>query len=155
MMEFNSNPEIALFVSCILSSRIHFPVLRPEREVKEGADALCYFILKAGIRQCNFDYFWTGKTIAKNLFFSKNHPLYRKLTLYLDFDLAQMPETMYYQYKSTVGVKVEGKGGSEASRCENFDYVIEWCNKALKQHLSWAPTHKTWLTACRLYNFMR
>ena len=79
-MEFNSNPEIALFVSCILSSRIHFPVLRPEREVEEGADALCYFILKAGICQCNFEYFWTG-----NLFFSKNHPLYRKLTLYLDF----------------------------------------------------------------------
>ena len=39
-MEFNNNPEIALFVSCISSSRIHFPVLRPEREVEEGADAL-------------------------------------------------------------------------------------------------------------------
>ena len=39
-MEFNSNPEIALFVSCISSSRIHFPVLRPEREVEEGAVAL-------------------------------------------------------------------------------------------------------------------
>ena len=39
-MEFNSNPEIALFVSCISSSCIHFPVLRPEREVEEGAVAL-------------------------------------------------------------------------------------------------------------------
>ena len=39
-MEFNSNPEIALFVSCISLSRIHFPVLRPEREVEEGAVAL-------------------------------------------------------------------------------------------------------------------
>ena len=25
---------------------------------------LGYFILKAGIHQCNFDYFWTEKTIA-------------------------------------------------------------------------------------------
>ena len=103
----------------------------------------------------NFESFWTGKTIAKNLFFSKNHPLYRKLTLYLDFDLAQMPETMYNQYKSTIGVKVEGKGSSEVSICENFDFVVKWCNKALKQHLSLAPSHKNWLTACRLYNFMR
>ena len=39
-MEFNSNPEIALFVSCISSSRVHFPVLCPEREVEEGAVAL-------------------------------------------------------------------------------------------------------------------
>ena len=39
-MELNSNPEIALFVSFISSSHIHFPVLRPEREVEEGADAL-------------------------------------------------------------------------------------------------------------------
>ena len=46
---------------------------------------------------------------------------------------SQMPETMYHQYKSTFGVKVEGKGGSEASSCENFDFVVEWCNKALKK----------------------
>ena len=116
---------------------------------------LGFLILKAGIQKCNYEYFWTGKTIAKNLFFSKNHPLYRKLTLYLDFDLAQMPETMYNQYKSTIGVKVEGKGSSEVSICENFDFVVKWCNKALKQHLSLAPSHKNWLTACRLYNFMR
>ena len=45
---------------------------------------------------------------------------------------SQMPETMYHQYKSTFGIKVEGKGGSEASSCENFDFVVEWCNKALK-----------------------
>ena len=117
--------------------------------------ALGYFILKSGIRQCNFEYFWAGKTLAKNLFFSKNHPQYRKLTLFLDFDLAQMPETMYSQYRSTVGVRVEGKGSSEEPICKNFDFIVEWVNKALKQHLSWAPTHKTWLTACRSFNFMR
>ena len=114
---------------------------------------LGYFVLKAGIRQCNFAYFWTGKSMAKDLFFAKSHPLYRKLNLFLDFDLAQMPKDMYEQYKSMIGLKVESKGGSDMSCCEGFDFVVENVNKALKEHLSWAPSHKAWLTACRSYNF--
>ena len=40
MMEFNQNLEIAMFVSCVLSSCIHFPVLRPEQEAEAGANDL-------------------------------------------------------------------------------------------------------------------
>ena len=39
-MEFNQNLEIAMFVSCVLSSCIHFPVLRPELEAEAGANDL-------------------------------------------------------------------------------------------------------------------
>ena len=46
MMEFNKNPEIALFVSCISSSHIHFPVLRLEREVEEGGPLLYWLHAK-------------------------------------------------------------------------------------------------------------
>ena len=68
---------------------------------------LGYFVLKAGIRQCNYYYWWTGKSMVKNLFFAKQHPLYRKLNLLLDLDLAMMPPVMYQQYKSTVGLKAK------------------------------------------------
>ena len=91
--------------------------------------------------------------MVKSLFFAKAHPLYRKLYLFLDFDLAQMPQPMYEQYKSMIGLKVESKGGSDMACCEGFDFVVENVNKALKQNLSWAPSHKAWLTACRSYNF--
>ena len=40
MMEFNQNLEIAMFVSCVVSSCIHFPVLRQEGEAEAGADDL-------------------------------------------------------------------------------------------------------------------
>ena len=39
-MEFNQNLEIAMFESCVLSSCIHLPVLRPEREAEAGANDL-------------------------------------------------------------------------------------------------------------------
>lgn len=116
---------------------------------------LGYFVLKAGIRQCNFTYFWVGKSMLKNLFFAKQHPIYRKLNLYLDFDLAQMPLEMYQQYKSTIGLKIEGKGSSDKTTCEGFDFIVEWVNKDLKQHLSWAPSHKAWLNACRSFNLTK
>ena len=29
---------------------------------------LGYFVLKAGIRQCNYNYWWTRKSMVKNLF---------------------------------------------------------------------------------------
>ena len=39
-MEFNQNLEIAMFVSCVVSSCIHFPVLLQEGEAEAGADDL-------------------------------------------------------------------------------------------------------------------
>ena len=56
---------------------------------------LGYFILKAGIRQCNYSYFHCGKQLVMPVFFANNHPQYRKLNLYFDFDMALMPEYMY------------------------------------------------------------
>ena len=91
--------------------------------------------------------------MVKNLFFAKQHPLYRKLNLFLDLDLAMMPPDMYQQYKSTVGLKVEGKGGSDMFTCKNFDFFVEYVNKALKNNLCWAPSFKTWLNTCQSYNF--
>ena len=61
-----------------------------------------------------------------------------------------MPQEMYEQYKSMIGLKVESKGGFDMSCCEGFDFIIENVNKALKERLSWAPSHKVWLTACDL-----
>ena len=39
-MEFNQNLEIAMFVSCVVSSCIHFPVLRQEGQAEAEADDL-------------------------------------------------------------------------------------------------------------------
>ena len=67
--------------------------------------------------------------MVKSLFFAKAHPLYRKLYLFLDFDLAQMPQPMYEQYKSMIGLKVESKGGSEVwlvlQICFHFSKVLK------------------------------
>ena len=43
---------------------------------------LGYFMIKAGVRACNFGYFMAGKALVLPLLFARNHPLYRKLTLY-------------------------------------------------------------------------
>ena len=39
-MEFNQNLEIAMFVSCVVSSCIHFPVLRQEGQAEAEANDL-------------------------------------------------------------------------------------------------------------------
>ena len=39
-MEFDQNLEIAMFVSCVVSSHIHFPILSPKLEAEAGADDL-------------------------------------------------------------------------------------------------------------------
>ena len=64
-------------------------------QVAVFSHTLGYFILKAGIRQCNFSYFHCGKQLVMPVFFANNHPQYRKLNLYFDFDMALMPEYMY------------------------------------------------------------
>lgn len=43
--------------------------------------------------------------------------------------------------------------GNQDSPCEAFDFVVEFINKKIKSNLSWAPTKKLWLTACRAINF--
>ena len=42
-----------------------------------------YFMIKAGIRSCNFDYFMEGKDLVAPLIFARNHPIYRKVNLFL------------------------------------------------------------------------
>ena len=69
---------------------------------------LGYFVLKGGIRKCNFDYFMCGKQLVAPVFFGFNHPQYRKLYLYVDTDLATMHEPMFQKMKQ-VRVRVHGK----------------------------------------------
>ena len=115
-----------------------------------------YFILKAAVRKCRWDYFLAGKNLLSPLFFGKNHPMYRKLFVYLDFDLAQMPESMYTHFKETIGLKVENKGCEKDPdvSCEHFDFILENVNKKLKQNLSWAPNDSTWLVSCRTHDMI-
>ena len=60
-----------------------------------------------------------------------------------------MPLFMLDRFKATIGLKVENKGGTDIQSCEHFDFVVESINKKIKANLSWAPTNKQWLTACR------
>ena len=79
---------------------------------------------------------------------------YRKLYLYLDFDLATMPEFMYNHYRNTAGLKIKDKGCAEdPDVCgEHFDFILENINKMIKQNLDGAPTNNAWLTACRTHD---
>lgn len=115
-----------------------------------------YFMIKAGVRKCRWDYFLAGKSLVTPLIFSQNHPMYRKLFLYWDFDLAQMPPCMYEHVKDTIGLKVEGKGCEDDpdGGLEHFDFCLENVNKQLKKNLSWAPTDSTWLIACRTHDLV-
>ena len=70
---------------------------------------LGYFMLKTGIRKNYFAYFSTGKDLVAPLFFGMNHPQYRKIYLYWDFDVTMMPKSMYDHIKETIGVLVENK----------------------------------------------
>ena len=70
--------------------------------------SLGYFILKGGIRKCNIDYVLSGKDIMGDIFFAMNHPLYRKLYLYMDMDRATMPYFVKEQFDKTVGIKDRG-----------------------------------------------
>ena len=51
---------------------------------------LGYFILKSGIRKCDVHYVNSGKDLVGDIFFAMNHPLYRKIYLYMDVDRALM-----------------------------------------------------------------
>ena len=114
-----------------------------------------YFLLKGGIRKSNIDYFLTGKDIVGHLFFAGNHPWYRKLYLYMDFDVSLMPEYMWNEFSGYIGVRVDGKGldEDETGLGEHFDFCVENINKKLKASLNWAPTNIAWLVACRTYDF--
>ena len=113
-----------------------------------------YTLIKSGIRKCNINYYYAGKDLVAPLFFFSNHPLYRKLFLFNNFDVALMPEFIWYEYKKTIGVKIKGKGASnEEDIGENLDFCVENVNKQLKNTLMWAPTKSAWLIACRTFNF--
>ena len=114
---------------------------------------LGYFVMKSGIRKCNYDYFHCGKQMVMPLFFFGNHPIYRKLCLYYDFDLACMPGYMYEEIRRTIGLRIEDKGNlEEDDNGEHFDFVVEAVNKRIKNNLSWAPSYLLWLAACRTYD---
>ena len=88
---------------------------------------LGYFILKGGIRKCNKDYVFCGKDLIGELVFGSNHPQYRQLYLYLDFDRACMPAEIIQLTDKMVGVKVNGKGAeceTEQGICEHFDFCV-------------------------------
>ena len=71
----------------------------------------------------------------------------------MDFDWATMPEFMWDEVRKTIGVKINGRGATEGEGvAENFDFVVEDINKKLKNSLTWAPSKKNWLIACRTYN---
>ena len=97
------------------------------------------------------DYFLCGKNLVGELFFSRNHPFYRKLFLFQDFDMACMPDYMWKTVSNTIGVKVNGKGET-GDVAENFDFIVKDVNKKLESTLSWAPTKIMWIIACRTYN---
>ena len=77
----------------------------------------------------------TGKCLVSLLFFVGNHPFYRKVCLYFDYDLAQMPEFMLDQVKNTVGVLIEGQGSVNDYCGENFDFKLENTNKQVNEQL--------------------
>lgn len=116
--------------------------------------SLGYFILKAGIRKNDHNYAWCGKDLLARLFFTQNHPLYRKLILYMDIDRILMPKFMQTQIDGLVGVKVIGKGCRTDDVGENFDFVVEYINKKIKSNLIWAPSQCAWLLACRTYSVL-
>ena len=70
------------------------------------------FLMKAGIRKCNFQYFMCGKDMVSPVFFAFNHPHYRKLSLYFDYDLALMPEEMYDHVRRTIGIRLSTVRGN-------------------------------------------
>ena len=110
-------------------------------------------MLKGGIRKNNMTYYLCGKNLLGQLFFTGNHPMYRKLYTYMDYDMACMPEYMWNTVSNTIGVKVQGRGGvDDDDTAENYDFCVEDINKKLKNSMSWAPSKMTWLIACRTYN---
>ena len=115
---------------------------------------LGYFVLKAGIRKCNYNYFQTGKEMVSSIFFYANHPLYRKIYLYFDMDVAMMPDYAYTIIKQTIGMKTTEKGSQndEDSVGEHIDFHVEAINKRIKAGLTWAPSYYLWLAACRTYS---
>ena len=117
--------------------------------------AMGYFMLKAGIRKNNHLHVLCGKDLLGQLFFSQNHPIYRKLYLYMDIDRVSMPEYMREQSDKLVGIKVEGKGCDkleEPNIGENFYFCVEAVNKSIKANLHWAPSQWTWMVACRTFS---
>lgn len=110
---------------------------------------LGYFVFKGGIRKCNIDYVLKGKNLLGELFFALNHPNYRKLCLFMDFDRACMPIAIRSQVDKMVGVKLKGKGMTDQVKLEHFDFCVESANKSLKQNLMSAPSKLAWLVACR------
>jgi hypothetical protein len=100
--------------------------------------SLGYFILKAGIRKNDHLYAWYGEDLLAHLFFTQNHPLYRKLILYMDIDCILMPNFMQAQIDSLVGIKAAGKGCETDDIGENFDFLVEYINNKNGQPLSGA-----------------
>ena len=83
--------------------------------------------------------------MVSSIFFYANHPLYRKIYLYFDMDVAMMPDYAYTIIKQTIGMKTTEKG------CQ-IDFHVEAVNKRIKAGLTWAPSYYLWLAACRTYS---
>ena len=60
------------------------------------------------------DYVNSGKDLVGDIFFTMNHPLYRKVYLYMDVDRALMPTFVKETYDKTVGLKAR-----------NYQYIDE------------------------------
>ena len=116
---------------------------------------LGYFMLKAGIRKNDINYFHIGKDLLGELFFVQNHPNYRKLFHYMDFERATMPKHLLEVSDKTIGVLVKDKGINDESLGEAYDFCVEDVNQKLKQNLGSAPAGHTWLIACRSYKFFQ
>ena len=52
---------------------------------------LGYFVFKNGVRSNDYERVMAGKEMFCPVIFNGNHPNYRRLLMYLDLDLAQMP----------------------------------------------------------------
>ena len=116
---------------------------------------LGYFILKGGIRRCHASYVFVGKSLLSPIIFGRNHPMYRKVYLFFDMDMAQMPPEIYSQVKDTFGLKIMNKGKNDSeTRAEHYDFILENVNKKIKSNLNWAPSNLDWLFSCRSYGLV-
>jgi hypothetical protein len=82
--------------------------------------------------------FNSNPDVTEIVFFTQNHPLYRKLILYMDIDCILMPNFMQAQIDSLVGIKAAGKGCETDDIGENFDFLVEYINNKNGQPLSGA-----------------
>ena len=132
-LETNMNPNIILLRELVFSY------------------CLGYFILKSGIHINDYLCTLCEKDLLGRLFFTQNHPQYRKLVMFMEIDRIRMPDIIRKQTDDMVGMKVVGKGCENDNVGEHFDFVIEYINNKIFKNLIWAPSKAAWILACRTY----